>query len=348
MNHHRNWKLGKWGRWGAALLIPLLALILLVFTGVLDGKDGEDQGDHISASVELSADGLGLTGEGELAAGEEQNQDFIQRFFNPELSNGQLQIRYFHLEAEEKSGDAILIHAPNGETMLIDAGIKEVGPKVAEYLQQLGLTHLDYAVATHPHHDHIGGYTTLLRTLEIKQFLTVNVPHTTETYKSVVALLEERQIPVTYLEEGDLLQLGEEVTIEVLNPPKGTGPSTLPAELSTSTINNHSLVMRLTYEDQSILFTGDIYKEREYDLVERLGPKLQADVLDAPHHGDKTSSSKSFITAVQPKYVIMSANLFQSKAVYDRYRKQDIDVFITGIDGHLLITWGQTPTVLKR
>lgn len=343
MNDHCDWKKGKWWNWGAALLIPLLALILLIFTGVLDE---EDQENHILASVESSS--VELMGEGELAAGEQQNKDFIQRFFNPELFSGQLQIRYFHLEADEKSGDAILIHAPDGETMLIDAGIKDVGPKVAEYLQQLGLTHLDYAVATHPHHDHIGGYTTLLRTLEIKQFLTVNVPHTTETYKSVVALLEERQVPVTYLEEGDLLQLGEEVTIEVLNPPKGTGPSTLPAELSTSTINNHSLVMRLTYEDQSILFTGDIYKEREYDLVERLGPKLQADVLDAPHHGDKTSSSKSFITAVQPKYVIMSANLFQSKAVYDRYRKQDIDVFITGIDGHLLITWGQTPTVLKR
>ncbi|MCH2056177.1 MAG: DNA internalization-related competence protein ComEC/Rec2 [Thalassotalea sp.] len=54
------------------------------------------------------------------------------------------------------------------------------------------------------------------------------------------------------------------------------------------------------------LITGDISRRVERQLINRY-PALNARVLVAPHHGSKSSSSKSFINAVKPEYVLFSA-----------------------------------------
>src|SRR5699024_8103392 len=54
-------------------------------------------------------------------------------------------------------GDSIFIQLPNKETMLIDAGEAYESENVINYLNNLGITKIDYVVGTHPHTDHIGG-----------------------------------------------------------------------------------------------------------------------------------------------------------------------------------------------
>ena len=51
-------------------------------------------------------------------------------------------------------GDSIFIQAPNGKTMLVDAGVKGAGKAVVDYLRAQGVQKLDYVVATHPDADH--------------------------------------------------------------------------------------------------------------------------------------------------------------------------------------------------
>ncbi len=51
-------------------------------------------------------------------------------------------------------GDSILVEY-DGKTMLIDAGENNAGPTVTAFLQEQGISSLDYVVATHPHADHI-------------------------------------------------------------------------------------------------------------------------------------------------------------------------------------------------
>lgn len=261
----------------------------------------------------------------------------IDQIFDTSAYEGKLTIRYFNLEADEKSGDAIYIESPDGKNMLIDAGIELVGPKLAEFLQELEVEHIDYGIATHPHHDHIGGYLSLLYTHDVGQLLTANVPHITNTYQRFMEVIEDRKVDLQYVEDGDTFMLGKDVKVEIMNPEQGTHPDRLPDQLSTEDINNLSLVVKLTYRNRSFLFTGDIYKEREYELVERYGERLNADMLDAPHHGDSTSSAPLFLQTVRPQYTVISANIFQSKPVYDRYRKYGSEVYVTGVDGHILL-----------
>lgn len=67
-------------------------------------------------------------------------------------------------------GDAIFIELPNDQTMLIDAGPSSAGTEVAKYVR--GKTSkLTYAVATHPHADHIGGMTSVIHSIDIERFI---------------------------------------------------------------------------------------------------------------------------------------------------------------------------------
>jgi beta-lactamase superfamily II metal-dependent hydrolase len=63
-------------------------------------------------------------------------------------------------------------------------------------------------------------------------------------------------------------------------------------------------VIRVDAACGSVLLTGDLERAGEQQL---LAQPLRADVLLVPHHGSKTSSSQTFIDAVQPKLALVSA-----------------------------------------
>ncbi|MCL7748826.1 ComEC/Rec2 family competence protein [Halalkalibacter alkaliphilus] len=253
------------------------------------------------------------------------------------INNDELQIRYFDLEADRKSGDAILIVSPDGRTLLIDAGIAETGIQLSNDLGQLGIDHIDYAVATHPHHDHIGGYLTILEQVEVGTLLLPDLTHSTKAYSAFKKLILAKDVDYKYVKEGDRFYLGNEVEIEVLHPSQEMLEQVKREKLSTSEMNNLSLVLKVTYKNNTFLFTSDLYKKLEKELLEKKKDVLQADLLHAPHHGDRTSSSIDFIDAVNPKYIIISANILQSKKVINRYVKRGSKVLATRINGDILI-----------
>ncbi|MCK4516629.1 MAG: MBL fold metallo-hydrolase, partial [Spirochaetaceae bacterium] len=141
--------------------------------------------------------------------------------FEYERADDELLIWFFYLEDDDRSGDAILVMLPNGETMLIDAGIEVAGSQLKAHLDRLGVTHLDYAVATHAHNDHIGGFLPLFGSVTMDNYVTVNVPHSTDTYARVTRTVGDLQIPVTHVEAGERFSLPGGVEILVLNPPAG-------------------------------------------------------------------------------------------------------------------------------
>ncbi|MFC3772807.1 MBL fold metallo-hydrolase [Paenibacillus sp. GCM10012303] len=256
-------------------------------------------------------------------------------FYDMASNQGKLSIRYFHLQSQEKSGDAILITSPEGKQLLVDAGIPETGPKLEEQLTKLGVNKLDLVVNTHPHIDHIGGLPTLLHTKTVDRLIHNGIPHQTETYRKVQSILQEKQIPHEAAAEGMKIEWSPSVSIEVLNPPQGTTPDKY-EKWGTEEHNNHSLVLMMAYGDNRILLTGDLYKTQEYALADKYGGKLKADLLHAPHHGDMTSSSGTFIKAVNPGITVLSANFLQSMDVLKRYEKEGATVYNTGKNGHLL------------
>ncbi len=72
--------------------------------------------------------------------------------------------------------------------------------------------------------------------------------------------------------------------------------------------NNGSCVLKISFDDKSMLLTGDIYKTAERYILKQYHNQLKSIVLVAPHHGSGSSSSKAFIEAVGPKYVIFSSS----------------------------------------
>jgi competence protein ComEC len=92
-----------------------------------------------------------------------------------------------------------------------------------------------------------------------------------------------------------------------------------------------SCVLRVAGGGRSILLSGDVERDQETALVAAYGASLQSDVLVAPHHGSKTSSSAAFLDAVRPRLAVFQAgyrNRFGHPAaeVLERYRERGIAV----------------------
>lgn len=188
--------------------------------------------------------------------------------------------------------DSILL-VSGDEAMLIDGGNRADGPDVVDYLAAQGVDHLDYAVATHPHEDHIGGLPDVIRNVDIGSFLLPEKTATTNIYLEMLDALDEAETPVSIPAPGDTFSLGS-CTVEVLGPTKVYDDA-----------NNNSIVLRVTCGDVIFLFTGDMETTAERDLLAE-GLDLSADVLKLGHHGSSTSSGADFLDAVSPAYAVIS------------------------------------------
>ena len=106
--------------------------------------------------------------------------------------------------------------------------------------------------------------------------------------------------------------------------------------------NNASCVVQVDIDGQRVLFAGDIEKVAEQRLVALYGHKLRSDILIAPHHGSRSSSSELFLQTVAPRIVVISAG-YQNryghphKQVLQRYWRQGIAWYSTAIHGQIKI-----------
>lgn len=191
-------------------------------------------------------------------------------------------------------GDSILIQSPNNKWMLIDGGAKGEGNNIVTYMRELGVTKLDYVVATHPDADHIGGLISVLNSISIKEFIDSGKIHTSQTFEEMLSLIEVKNIKYTLPSTGDMIAFDSELKLEVLH-----------ANQEANDNNDASLVLKLTYGEVSFLFVGDAGIELENEIL-RDNVDVQATILKAGHHGSNTSSSAEFLQEVSPEVTILS------------------------------------------
>jgi len=210
-------------------------------------------------------------------------------------------------------GDAAFLRFPNGRTMVIDGGNRsfyfDYGERVlVPFLRHENVTRVDIVVASHPHSDHIGGLVFLLEEMEIGHFVDSGQASSSWAAGRLRELVQERGIHYHRVAAGDtLIGLGG-VGGLVLHP---TSQFVDAEGRSPHGLNNGSAVVRFTYGDLSLLFTGDVEKETDASLL-RWGERLRTRVLKVAHHGSPTSSGPGFLEGVDPEVAVVSVGAINS------------------------------------
>ena len=230
-------------------------------------------------------------------------------------------------------GDSILITTPSGRRMLVDTGPDEgrLRKELATVLPPLE-KHIDVLLLTHSDKDHIGGAVMVLNDFSVSQLIVNNEATAPEGMAAVLALAEEKHIPLMRADSKQDLQLDPWTLLDILTP----APNYTPAE---DDANNHSIVFMLLTPTDHMLFMGDAEEPEEKALL-AAGLPLYASWLKGGHHGSKSSTSPEFLEAVRPKTVVFQNGKDNSyghpaKEVMDRLAAAHIPVYNTSIVGRM-------------
>jgi competence protein ComEC len=221
-------------------------------------------------------------------------------------------------------GDSILIELPNREAVyLIDTGGSVAFEKeeweepdeeydvtkkvVLPYLKGRGIRKIDGLILTHGDMDHAGGADYLMNHFSVKNvYLPKSINHN-QLEKEIIKSAKHLGININLLSKG--MQWGSEQTHFLIMHPGQ----------KKSTSNNGSIVFWAKLYQTSFLFTGDIEKEAETEIMNNYS-RLEADVLKVAHHGSKTSTTEKFLKESAPEYAVISSGK------NNRYGHPDIEV----------------------
>jgi competence protein ComEC len=246
--------------------------------------------------------------------------------------SGQLQI--YMLDVGQ--GDSLLIITPERKTVLIDAGLSKAGDKILETLSRYKIDHIDLAVATHPHADHIGGMPKVLTAMPVKIFLDSGQAYPTASYEKLLVTIKEKIGSLEVARAGQEFELDSGAKLQVLGP-----SDPLLVNVRGSNENANSVVLRLTFGHFRMLFTGDIEEETEQRLIEA-GVDLRAQVLKVAHHGSQNATTEEFLNRVQPQFALISCGEdndygHPSQETLDRLYRFGAQLHRTDLEGDITI-----------
>ena len=197
-------------------------------------------------------------------------------------------------------GDAAVAELPDGRVVVIDAGgfpgsRFDVGRAVVgPFLRTRKIGRIDALVMSHAHPDHFGGMAYLIRHFRPRTLWWPGVPGRGEAWDRLWEAVHATGVEPLVLARGHRPP-GFGDVLEVLHPP---------AEWVGATVNDASLVLRLSHAGRSVLLAGDV--ERRGELAMLSAGDLHATVVKVPHHGSRTSSAVAWVRAVGAELAAMS------------------------------------------
>lgn len=231
-------------------------------------------------------------------------------------------------------GDAVFLQSSGGTNVLIDGGNRwnRVEAKLISYLRERKVETLDAVVSTHPHADHVGGLEAVIGDFTVSAVYDSGKVHTSKTFEDYLTLIDSRDIPYYTPSRGETITVGD-LSFTVLHPGD---------EVENYSLNNSSLVLHLGYGEIDFLFTGDVERDGEAEIL-RSGLELEAEILKVSHHGSKTSSQRQFLTALEPEIAVISVgedNKFDhpSPEVLERLQIKDAEIYRTDRHGDVVVT----------
>jgi competence protein ComEC len=231
-------------------------------------------------------------------------------------------------------GDSIFVETPQGHQVLIDGGpdstvLEKLGNEMPFWDRTI-----DLVILTHPDFDHVSGLIEVLKNYKVENILWTGVVGEGPEYQEWKKELENEKARVVIAQEGEKI-IADGAIFEVLYPFES-----LEGKKPEST-NNSSIVMRMDFGEQSFLFTGDIYKSVENEILQA-GENVDSDFLKVAHHGSKNSSAPEFIEQVSPEVAIIQVgkdNTYGHPAstTLETLEKYGINILRTDLKGDIKI-----------
>lgn len=227
-------------------------------------------------------------------------------------------------------GDSILIEN-NNYNILIDSGPNSARDTLISYLKKYKIKKLDYLIASHPHEDHIGSMDNIVNNFYIEEFIMPKILTTDKNFSNLVKALKSKGLTIKNINDNLKIQLSKDNYIDFI----------WAGDISDDNLNNHSIVIKYVNKNTSFLFTGDIEKEVENILLSS-NKSLESTVLKVAHHGSKTSSSKAFLSKVNPRIAVISCGMGNDfghphKATLKALENLNSKILRTDINGNIII-----------
>ena len=228
--------------------------------------------------------------------------------------------------------EAILLLYHN-KSILIDSGTTDYAYPLTQTLESLGISRLDYCIFTHPHYDHMGGSSAILRTFNPKKIYLTKYDYS--KIKKWWYTVYKKTVLFNHM-SPEFLLLGDTITIDDFNLHVIS-----PISKSYENLNDYSLGIKATLGEIDILLLGDSEASAEHDLV-NADIDLSSEILKVSHHGSTTSSTMEFLYKAKPDYAIISVGKnnpysHPKPATLDKLRHINAEIYRTDIDGTILV-----------
>jgi competence protein ComEC len=158
------------------------------------------------------------------------------------------------------------------------------------------------------------------------------VSNNTKTFEDVLLAIQNKGLTVTTPVPGTSFTLGDSVRCTIPAPNSQSYPD----------LNSYSIVIKMTYNNVSFLFTGDAETDSEIEMLAK-GHNLKADVLKVGHHGSTSSTSPQFLTAVSPKYAVIFVGKDNTyghphQETLNKLNAAEVKIYRTDLNGAITFT----------
>ncbi|MBL91120.1 MAG: hypothetical protein CMH56_04810 [Myxococcales bacterium] len=242
-------------------------------------------------------------------------------------------------------GDASFLHFTNGQIMLIDGGGRPLRPDnpapraLTNYINRYHISHIDVVVVSHPDPDHLLGLLEIMQNISVGELWHSGFTLDHPLMRRLYHLAHKKNILVRTGAQLDALHHIGTTQIEILHPFAHPGEVSIYPEFG---VNDNSLVLKITHNRQTMLWTGDVEFFGEHALLKNPNA-LKAHVVKVPHHGSNTSSSPDFVQATRAQHAIFTVPTksrfgFPKPNIQQRWEKAGVQTWSTGHHG-LIRVW---------
>lgn len=268
--------------------------------------------------------------------------DFLERNDSLTLEDGNVAVHF----VDVGQGSCTVIQS-GSDAVLIDAGEREYSSKVLSFLEENGIDHLSYVIASHPHSDHIGALPAVLEKMGADKvympYICDQYEPTSKTYLNLLTTLDKKDIKTEFLQQNTSVNFGG-ATVDIIVPVE-----------QTRSFNNMSLITKITYGKMTTLILADA-ENGEISSVLKANEDydFSSYVVALGHHGSNTSLNEELFSEIFPEIGIISCGEDNSyghphEEVIEYLESNAIEYYRTDLVGDItLISDGESYNVITE